>query len=96
MSEHEQSELLSRLERMEESLSKIQACLLGEFGGQVGLIPEHRQCQAEFKRKCKELDDLRVQVENLNNYKREMVSYGAGILFVVVVLWEVLKTTWLK
>ena len=96
MSEIEQSELLKRLERMEESLSKIQACLLGEFGGQPGLIPEHRQCQQEFCRWRSELEELQSEVAQLNHYKREVVAYGAGVLAVAFIAWEVARAVWLK
>lgn len=96
MDDHNMIELLKRLERMEESLAKIQACLLGEFGGQPGLIPEHRQCQIDFARWKQDLEELRAKVFALENYKREIIAYGAGVMAVVVAAWEIARAVWIK
>jgi len=101
MSNYDISQLLERLDSMEQSQrefqKKIYAALLGEVDGNAtGLIPEHRQCRAELTRWRDDLDELRRKVVMLEGYKRQMIAYGGGVIGVLVLGWEVARAVWLK
>ena len=101
MSNYDIAQLFERLDAIEKSQrefqKKIYAALLGEVDGNTtGLIPQHRQCQSELRRWKLQLEDLQAKVQTLEDYKREILAYGAGVLGVLIVAWEIARALWIK